>query len=166
MKFAVMSDSHDHIWNLRRAVAQAQALGAEVIIHCGDLVSPFMLEELDPFPGRIHLVLGNNAGDLVLLTRYCLARRDKVQLHGWFAVMDFGGISIACVHDHHLARSLARSGDFRLVCFGHTHHWHVERLGSALLVNPGEILGRKESPGWALVDSEILEVTHVLLDRG
>ena len=43
MIIAVMSDSHDNIWNLRKALAIIQKEGAGLIIHCGDFVAPFIM---------------------------------------------------------------------------------------------------------------------------
>jgi putative phosphoesterase len=152
VKIAVISDSHDHIWNTRKAIEQANILGAEVMLHCGDMVSPFMLEEFDRFNGRFHLVLGNNPGDQILLMKSVLSRKDKVEFHGWFGRIEVSGMAIAFIHDPLEARHIARSGDFPLVCFGHTHRWLMEDMGGSLLLNPGEILGKKERPGWAMVE--------------
>jgi putative phosphoesterase len=63
MRIAILSDSHDHIPNLKRAVRLANSEGAELLIHCGDLISPFMLPCLDGFNGPVHLIYGNNPGD-------------------------------------------------------------------------------------------------------
>jgi len=38
MIIAVMSDSHDNIWNLRKALAIIKEKRAGMIIHCGDFV--------------------------------------------------------------------------------------------------------------------------------
>ncbi len=151
MKIAIFSDTHDHIWNLRKAVSQALELGVETIIHCGDLISPFMLEELDAFPGKIHLIYGNNTGDQALLARHCQARTDRVTHHGWMGRLKVEGISIGWIHDPALAYLAARSGEFDLVCYGHTHRWRIEFVGQTVLLNPGEILGKKEPAGWALL---------------
>lgn len=35
----------------------------------------------------------------------------------------------------------AKTGEFDLCIFGHTHEYHEEKVGSTLLVNPGEIQG-------------------------
>lgn len=163
MKIAVMSDSHDQTANTRRAVDQANDLGAEVLVHCGDLVSPFMLEELDVFRGPIHLIFGNNPGDQILLVRACDARREKVTLHGWVGRLELDGRSIILVHEPFFVASLARSGDFDLVFYGHTHRWHVEWIGKTLVVNPGELLGRKEEPGWILLDTTDLKTERILI---
>ncbi|HID97602.1 MAG TPA: YfcE family phosphodiesterase [Thermodesulfobacteriaceae bacterium] len=164
MKIAVFSDSHDHIWHMRKAVQQANRLGAEKIIHCGDLVSPFMLEELDFFYGEVHLVFGNNTGDQFLLTRNCLVKGSKVDLQGWMGRLELDSVSLLWVHDPHIAESIARSNEYQVVCFGHTHRWRLEQVGRTLLLNPGELLGRKEPPGWGLLDTEKKRVEHILLD--
>lgn len=163
MKAAIISDTHDHILNTRRAIDQANSLGAEVLIHCGDLVSPFMLEELDAFRGTVHLIFGNNPGDQPLLVRSCEARGEKITLHGWAGRLDLGGRAAVIVHEPFHVMALARSRDFDLVLFGHTHRWHREKVGRTLVVNPGEILGRKEEPGWALLDTERMTARRVLL---
>ena len=51
MKIAVMSDSHDHLIPLRAALTRAKEAGAEVVIHCGDLIAPFVIAELKQFDG-------------------------------------------------------------------------------------------------------------------
>ena len=38
MKICIVSDSHDHREPLAAAVAEAKALGAQAVLHCGDLV--------------------------------------------------------------------------------------------------------------------------------
>ncbi|MFW5874598.1 MAG: metallophosphoesterase family protein [bacterium] len=38
MKIAVMSDTHDNIWNVRRVLGIVKNSKAEAIIHCGDII--------------------------------------------------------------------------------------------------------------------------------
>ena len=45
MLVAIMSDSHDNIWNLRKAVEIIKNSQAGLLIHCGDFIAPFMLKE-------------------------------------------------------------------------------------------------------------------------
>ncbi len=165
MKIGILSDSHDHVWNLRCAIEQAAESGVQEIIHCGDLVSPFLMEEFDRFPGHVHLIYGNNMGDPELLNMRIQERKDRVTFHGWFGELSHGPRNISFIHDPRLARKLARSGEYDLVCFGHTHFWHLEKMGKTILLNPGAVLGNKEPAGWALVDTGTLDVEHVLLGQ-
>jgi putative phosphoesterase len=66
MLIAVMSDSHDNIWNLQKALGIVKEKGAGMIIHCGDFVAPFMLKELEETGVPVHGVFGNNDGDQYL----------------------------------------------------------------------------------------------------
>ena len=45
MKIAVMSDSHDHLENIEKTVALAAEKGADILIHCGDILSLIHISE-------------------------------------------------------------------------------------------------------------------------
>jgi putative phosphoesterase len=140
MKIGIISDSHDHVWNLRIAL---RALRPEVdlLIHCGDLCSPFIVPIIaSGFDGPVHSVFGNNDADRYRL-QVQAGRASSFTLEGesWFP--ELGGMRIAVQHFDSLARPLAESGRFDLVCFGHNHRFEIDRVGSTWLVNPGAILG-------------------------
>jgi len=161
MRIAVLSDSHDHILNLRRAVFRANQEGAELLLHCGDLISPFMLAHLEQFSGQVHLVYGNNAGDQHLIASRCASPDSRIQHHGIHATLAVGTLRIAIEHYPQWARALAQSGDFDLVCYGHNHVFHVERLGKCLLLNPGDLLGKDAVPSFALLDTDDFSVRRI-----
>lgn len=146
-----MSDSHDHIINTAKAIKQINNLGVEAIIHCGDLVSPFLLDEFDLFNGVLHLVTGNNYGDPFLFAQKIQASNGKFKMHGWIGRLEFNGVSVAFTHDPTVGHALFNSKEFHLVCFGHTHRRFMREENDRLLLNPGELLGRKEEPGWMLL---------------
>lgn len=83
MKIAIMSDSHDNIVNLTKALKFINKEKIKTLIHCGDLCAPSILTEvLAPnFKGKIHLVHGN-VGDPELLER--VAKRYKnITIYGY-----------------------------------------------------------------------------------
>ena len=46
------------------------------------------------------------------------------------------------IHRHDFVKSLAKSGDFNAVFYGHNHIQYVEKLpNGCLLANPGEVSG-------------------------
>jgi putative phosphoesterase len=140
MKVAILSDVHDHVWNLGAALP---ALGdTEALVFCGDLCSPFVVGLLaEGFANRpIHVVFGNNDGDLYRIALNA-ARHDHVQLHGEVFKGELGGRRFAVNHFPEIAGELAASGDFDVVCFGHDHRIRLERHGEALAINPGTLLG-------------------------
>jgi len=153
MKIAILSDSHDHIPNLVCAVNRANAAKAEILIHCGDLISPFMLPYLYDFHGRIHLIYGNNVGDQHLISSRCATDFDRITHHGIEGSIKAGGLRIGFNHYPSLARGLAASGQFDVVCCGHNHRPGVEQIGDCLLINPGDLHGKDEYPGFILFET-------------
>lgn len=154
MHVAVISDIHDHIDNLRRVLGDASE--AELLICCGDLCSPFMVDELaGGFAGPTHVVFGNNDGDPFRITR-AAREHDHFHLAGEFVEIppdEADGRRIAAHHFPEVGRALADSGRYDLVCFGHSHEYEEGRAGEARYVNPGEVMGRLGSVTYALYDT-------------
>jgi uncharacterized protein len=140
MKIAILSDIHDNVWNL--AVCLEGIQEAEALICCGDLCSPFIVGLLaEGFRGRpIHIVFGNNDGDLYRITTNA-KRFDYVHLHGEFFQTELDGQRFAVNHYDNIARRIAASGEFQVVCYGHNHIYQIEPLGRTLTINPGAIMG-------------------------
>jgi putative phosphoesterase len=152
MRIAVMSDSHDHLRAIRAALRKAAEAGAEAIIHCGDLVAPFVISELKTFEGPVHVVFGNNDGDVFLLSK--LAADSNVTLHGTVATLRLGGRSVLAVHDPGAAEAYAAAGGYDAVFYGHLHLAGEKAVGDTLLLGAGELMGFKETPSFALYDAE------------
>ncbi|NVM56845.1 MAG: metallophosphoesterase [Desulfobacterales bacterium] len=153
MILAVMSDTHDHIWNLRKALELIGGRRAEAIIHCGDFIAPFMLKELDQAEIHVHGVFGNNDGDQYLLTKFSLTELSHIKLYGLMGEVELDNFKVAFTHYRAVADGLTASGKFDLVCFGHSHEASLERVGKTDLLNPGEVMGKDGSPGFYLVDT-------------
>lgn len=162
MKLAVLSDSHDNIWKVREAIPYLQQI--EVLLHCGDLCSPFMIKEFANPLGKIpiHIVWGNNEGDTYTISKVAQSF-SNVQLHGALAEVEFGGLRIAVNHYPRIAQGLAKSGGYDLVCYGHDHEAKIEWVDKCLLINPGELMGLNNPSSFSMVDSETREVERVIL---
>jgi hypothetical protein len=161
MLVAILSDSHDHILNLRLAISAANAANASLLLHCGDLISPFMLPELARFHGEVHLIYGNNTGDQHLISQRCGSRFPKIFHHGILGLDEAEGRQLAFTHYPELAEGLAAQGEFDLVCCGHDHTYRHKRIGPTLLINPGELLGKDEQPGLCVIDLTTLQVQRI-----
>lgn len=144
MKVGIISDIHDNIWKLASALRALR--GADLLICCGDLCSPFVVDRLaGGFPGPIHVVFGNNDGDRYRITRKA-SGHDHLHLHGEFVELELDGQRFAVNHFDDVGRGLAGSGVYDVVCFGHNHLYEVARVGKTLLINPGEIMGGLSEP--------------------
>jgi putative phosphoesterase len=158
MLIAIMSDTHDNIWNVKKAVEMIRAHRAEVLIHCGDLVAPFTLRELASFDGPVHWVLGNNDGDPYMLTKISLTELGNMKPHGFIGKLSLDGTS-AFTHYEEMGYPLAHTGQYDLVCCGHTHLSRLERIHRCLLLNPGDVMGKDEPGSSSLFDTASREVT-------
>ena len=161
MRIAVMSDSHDHLENLRNALNLIKAENAEQIIHCGDFVAPFVLKELIATGIPANGVFGNNDGDQFLLTRTALQSDGLIRLAGLIGETTANGLRIAYTHQWPVAEGLAATGKYDLVCFGHSHTFFKDQAGNTLILNPGEIMGKDGAPGFCLVDTETRDISRI-----
>ena len=133
MKIGLLSDSHDDMEAIARAVALFNEEAVVQVLHAGDIVSPFTFEIFRALRAPLGGVYGNNDGDRLLL-RDRSAGALHVQPH--FVTLD--SLHGVIVHEPALVKSLAHSGDFDLVIYGHTHVPDVHREGASLVVNPGK----------------------------
>lgn len=146
MKVCIVSDSHDRAPRLAEAVAIAKAEGAEVVIHCGDLIGGNTLRPMLELGLPVHLVHGNNLGDIPMLCRIAAASQGQLTYHGADADLTLAGRRIFATHYPHYGRALACTGDYDVVCCGHSHEPEIRRQinvkGShTWLVNPGTVAG-------------------------
>jgi len=152
LKIAIVSDSHDHLIPLRAALERAKAAGAEAVIHCGDLVAPFVIAALKQFDGPVHVVFGNNDGDIFLLTKQ--AAHSNVEVHGKVAMLELGGRKILATHEPPTAEAFAATGSYDAVFYGHVHQAGEKKVGDTLVLGAGELMGYKETPSFVIYDTE------------
>ena len=93
MKICIVSDSHDHRPLLEAAVRAAKKQGAEAVLHCGDVVAPSTLSVLKPLGLPIHVIHGNNTGDLYMMARIANKAGNLVTFYGQDASLQLGGSS-------------------------------------------------------------------------
>jgi hypothetical protein len=55
-------------------------------------------------------------------------------------------------HYDSIARTLAASREFDVVCYGHNHVFDIERIGDTLAINPGAIMGATFAPDGSRTD--------------
>lgn len=160
MKICIVSDSHDRSAPLVAAIMEAQASGAQVVIHCGDLIGVNTLRASLELGIPIHAVHGNNIGDVAALYRMMEKTGGLFTYHGQEAMLELGGRRIFVTHMPHHGQAFACTGDYELVCHGHSHTAHVGKQadvkgGQCWLVNPGSVAGI-DAPGVDVVPTWIL----------
>ena len=157
MKICLLSDSHDNRRLLEHAVEDACARGVEAVLHCGDVVAPTTLRVLKKFALPVHVIHGNNTGDLYAMSRLAQDAESMVRYHGQDATLHLGGRVIFLVHYPHYAAAMALTGDYDLVCCGHDHRASIVAVnnvkgGVTHLLNPGTVGGVGARPTYILID--------------
>lgn len=152
MRAAVLSDCHDSLANLEKALARMRE--AKVALFCGDFCAPFTLKMLaDGFSGPIHTVFGNNDGDAFLLLRIA-QQAGNVIFHQPMAELELSGRKVAVVHYPEFGEALALSGKYDAVFNGHNHTAETHVLGSTLWANPGALMGRLGQASMGLYETD------------
>ncbi len=164
MKICIVSDSHDRSAPLMAAVTEAQVFGAQAVIHCGDLIGANTLRASLKLGIPVHAVHGNNIGDVAALYSMMEKSGGLFTYHGQEAVLELGGRRIFVTHMPRYGQAFACTGDYDLVCHGHSHAAHVGMQadvngGHCWLVNPGSVAGIDApgvdaTPTWILGDLE------------
>jgi len=140
MKIGIMSDTHDRLDAVEKAIEFFNREKVEHVLHAGDLVSPFVAPKFAKLKAKLHYVWGNNEGDKEFI-RVKFSEIGVTPL-GNFAALELGGKKIALLHGTHdeIVGALIRSGSFDVVVRGHNHKAEILK-GRTLLINPGEVCG-------------------------
>ncbi|MFM7807474.1 MAG: metallophosphoesterase family protein, partial [Planctomycetota bacterium] len=92
-RLGILSDSHGHADRTRRAIEALQAAGATRFLHCGDVETEHVLDQLAGLDS--HVVFGN-CDPVRPLTRY--AERLGLQVHHPMGRVQADGRTIAFTH--------------------------------------------------------------------
>lgn len=137
MLIGILSDTHDQVEITKAAVALLKNQGAEFFIHCGDVGSEQILDQLAGL--QAGFVFGNTDWDTDGLSRY--AAHIGVACHNHFADLTLDGKRFAVLHgDDSTLRErilIAQNHDYLLQ--GHTHVRMADRVGKTRLINPGAL---------------------------
>lgn len=152
---AVLSDTHDDIadWGPVRARLAELFAGVDLIVHCGDITSTRVLDDL----GAIAPVVATRSDGDPPAAPPRLEDGPRVVGHGGLDV----GVVFALPEGVDVAELFGRR--LRLVLYGGTHAAAVEERDGTLLVNPGSpTLARRTTV--ALVDVDGDDIRARILD--
>jgi putative phosphoesterase len=140
MKIGLISDTHDKIQNIRKAVRIFNDKHVDLVIHAGDFVNPIAVESLAGVKLVVG-VLGNNDTDLAGL----ISTFDKIhgELKGEIFETVYDGLKFAIYHGTNLAKreQIIKSGKYDVIIYGHTHRKDNRFIGTTRVINPGTAKG-------------------------
>ncbi len=134
MRVALLSDSHDNMTQLHKAVEWCNTNRVEHVLHGGDLVAPFVNRALKNLHMPYTIVFGNNDGE-----RHGLAVMFKGKIFEPPHELELDGKRVVMLHEPDPLDSLDKS-KYDLILYGHTHEVDIQRE-TPLIVNPGELGG-------------------------
>lgn len=142
MKIGVITDTHDQHDNIRKAVDIFNSHNVELVVHCGDWVSPFTLAFYEGLNCPIKGVFGNNDGDRYRLLERSKATKLDIQFEERFMSLDLEGRKIAVFHGDYreLTDALITCGKYDAVFHGHFHIAENKMVGKTLSLNAGTLM--------------------------
>ena len=142
MQIGAISDTHDNLPQIEKAVKHFNNLKVGLVLHAGDYVAGFVIPKLAKLNCNLIGVFGNNDGDHELLKKR-FSETTNCTIHDRFAQVEVEGYRIALLHgtETELVNALINSEYFDAVVHGHSHMVGVQKKGKTLVVNPGEVCG-------------------------
>ncbi len=142
MLIGAVSDSHDNLPQVEKAVQVLNDLKVGLVLHAGDYIAGFVIPKLAKLNCPLIGVFGNNDGDHELLKKR-FGETTNCTIHDRFTQVTVDNYRIALLHGHEteLLNAIIDSGYFNAVIHGHSHGKAIEQKGKTLSINPGELCG-------------------------
>jgi hypothetical protein len=142
MLIGAISDTHDNLPQVEKAVKYLNSQKVGLVLHAGDYVAGFVIPKFKQLNCKLIGVFGNNDGDHELLKKR-FSETTNCTIHDRFAAINVEGYRIALLHgtETELLDAIIDSGYFDAVIHGHSHNKSIEKKGKTLAINPGEVCG-------------------------
>ena len=140
MKVAIIADIHDNAHNTVLALEEIHKHKVSRIFFLGDFVGAAISLILTSSAIPIYAIWGNNDGHKSLITKFSLEKGSNLEVgFDTFDTIQVGKRNVFLSHYPLLAKSMAKSGDYSAVFYGHNHMKKMELVDKCLVLNPGEI---------------------------
>ena len=138
MKIGIITDSHDHHANVLKAIKIFNKEKVAYVLHAGDMVSPFTANAFSNInDAQFIAVYGNCDGDKLALSKTIEAFGGQVDAQPYVGQIE--GKNIFMTHIPSTLDDVIQSGKYDLVIYGHTHRQDIRKVGTTLVINPGEL---------------------------
>ena len=140
MIVGLISDTHDNIHMINRAVKKFNEERVELVLHAGDYIAPFTAQHFKPLKAPLIGVFGNNCAETETLSE--VYSSVGALLNEYFEEVDADGLRIALLHGHRRQDvAKVKQEEYDVVVWGHTHRPSIRKENETLIVNPGEACG-------------------------
>lgn len=146
MRIGLISDTHDNLPKLEKAIKVFNRKKVSFVFHAGDYVAPFSILPFKKLKCEYLGVFGNNDGE-----KNGLSRVSEGRIKEGFIDLEIGSKRITLIHD--ISELDLKDKKYDLIIYGHTHIPEIKIKNSSLMVNPGECSGwLYRKPTIAIVD--------------
>ena len=152
MLIGLVSDTHDNLPLIEKAVSFLNKKRVELVLHAGDFIAPFSLKPLAKLRCPWRGVFGNNDGE-----KEGLRKKSEGRIQAGPLEILQEGRKIILMHEF-------QEQEADILVFGHTHLPEIKKENNKLLINPGEVCGYLSGrPSLCLLDLVSLEAEIVYL---
>lgn len=148
MIIGIISDTHDNLPQIEKAVKLFNREKVGFVLHAGDFIAPFTIDKLKKLSCEWLGVFGNNDGE-----KKGLRAKSEGRIRNPPLRVKLSGSKITVIHDRDTIDLEKEKAD--LIIFGHSHKVEFGKKYGKLIINPGECSGWiSGKPTVAVVDLE------------
>jgi putative phosphoesterase len=157
-RVGIISDTHEDIRMINKAVEILRERAPALVIHCGDIISPPVLERFKDLPMRF--VFGNNDGERSGLRKKCQELNfEPIEETLTFTFDNKKFYVNHGTRSETIAEAIKTQG-YDYVLHGHTHERRNQVIGGTRVINPGALFSA-ESYSIAFLEPDSGEVEFV-----
>jgi putative phosphoesterase len=146
MKLGILSDTHNNIPNLLKALHLFKDEGVSQLLHCGDMADMLTARQMAGFD--VIYVNGNTDSSAEAVSHTVWTLNPRNEIPGDVFTGELDGVKIAATHGHLAGKldKLIRSRRYKYVFHGHTHRKRDEMVSNTRVINPGALGGARYEP--------------------
>ena len=146
MNLGVLSDTHNNIPNLLKALKLFREEGIVQLMHCGDMADMLTARQLTGFD--VIYINGNMDSSAEAVNHVVWTLNPQNEIPGDVYEGTLDGVKIGATHGHLSGKldKLIRSRRYKYVFHGHTHRQRDEMIGKTRVINPGALGGARYEP--------------------
>ena len=139
MKIGIISDTHDYVEYIKKAIEYFNSEKVDKVFHAGDISSVSTARLFDKLDASMIFSYGNCD---VFRSQIALALSDKAEICAEVCDINLGGKRILMAHKiETIVANISEKVD--MIIHGHTHRVESRILAGAVVINPGECSPRK-----------------------
>ena len=179
MKIAIISDTHDNIVNLDKALQYIRGEKIKTIIHLGDVVSQETLDYLaENFSGKLFIARGN--ADLydiknqkLKITHSTTSGQENkyanIKIFEEYGEIEIDKRKIGFVHKKsdipNFQTPYTKYHIPNTIFYGHSHKPWIEEIKGVTYANPGNLAGIHYDPTFAVYETSSKKIKLIILNQ-